>query len=92
MSGVVHRGATSSEAPCSGRSPGIDDLRAVVTGKEPVYGDCVVGYVTSAVYGRTIAKDIACAWLNSPPPAPPCTSATSTRASRRSSPRNPCSA
>ncbi|MFJ8545855.1 FAD-dependent oxidoreductase [Streptomyces sp. NPDC093586] len=42
----------------------IDDPRAVVMGKEPVYdGDRPVGYVTSAAYGYTIGKGIAYAWL-----------------------------
>ncbi len=42
----------------------IDDPRAVVMGKEPVYdGDRAVGYVTSAAYGYTIGKGIAYAWL-----------------------------
>jgi glycine cleavage system aminomethyltransferase T/glycine/D-amino acid oxidase-like deaminating enzyme len=42
----------------------IDDPRAVVLGKEPVYdGDRPVGYVTSAAYGHTIGKGIAYAWL-----------------------------
>ncbi|WP_455361793.1 GcvT family protein [Streptomyces sp. SYSU K21746] len=42
----------------------IDDPRAVVMGKEPVYdGERPVGYVTSAAYGYTIGKGIAYAWL-----------------------------
>jgi glycine cleavage system aminomethyltransferase T/glycine/D-amino acid oxidase-like deaminating enzyme len=42
----------------------IDDPRAVVMGKEPVYsGDDRVGYVTTAAYGYTIGKGIAYAWL-----------------------------
>ncbi|MFF0015061.1 FAD-dependent oxidoreductase [Streptomyces sp. NPDC005374] len=42
----------------------IDDPRAVVMGKEPVYdGDRAVGYVTSAAFGHTIGKGIAYAWL-----------------------------
>ncbi|MGW1911613.1 GcvT family protein [Streptomyces sp. NPDC002076] len=42
----------------------IDDPRAVVMGKEPVYdGDRAVGYVTSAAYGYTVGKGIAYAWL-----------------------------
>ncbi|MCP3822433.1 FAD-dependent oxidoreductase [Streptomyces sp. A3M-1-3] len=42
----------------------IDDSRAVVMGKEPVYdGETCVGYVTSAAYGYTIGKGIAYAWL-----------------------------
>ncbi|MET9514502.1 FAD-dependent oxidoreductase [Streptomyces sp. NPDC002994] len=42
----------------------IDDPRAVVMGKEPVYdGETCVGYVTSAAYGYTIGKGIAYAWL-----------------------------
>ncbi|MGW7529183.1 GcvT family protein [Streptomyces sp. NPDC054783] len=42
----------------------IDDPRAIVMGKEPVYdGDRAVGYVTSAAYGYTIGKGIAYAWL-----------------------------
>ncbi|MGW3450708.1 GcvT family protein [Streptomyces sp. NPDC001076] len=42
----------------------IDDPRAVVMGKEPVYdGERAVGYVTSAAYGYTIGKGIAYAWL-----------------------------
>ncbi|MGP3953075.1 GcvT family protein [Streptomyces sp. 7N604] len=42
----------------------IDDPRAVVMGKEPVYdGDACAGYVTSAAYGYTIGKGIAYAWL-----------------------------
>ncbi|MER5529230.1 FAD-dependent oxidoreductase [Streptomyces sp. NPDC002677] len=42
----------------------VDDPRAVVMGKEPVYdGDRAVGYVTSAAYGYTIGKGIAYAWL-----------------------------
>ncbi|WP_369394924.1 FAD-dependent oxidoreductase [Streptomyces sp. CG1] len=42
----------------------IDDPRAVVLGREPVYdGDRAVGYVTSAAYGYTVGKGIAYAWL-----------------------------
>ncbi|MGV9890946.1 GcvT family protein [Streptomyces sp. NPDC003395] len=42
----------------------IDDPRAVVLGKEPVYdGEHAVGYVTSAAYGYTVGKGIAYAWL-----------------------------
>ena len=42
----------------------LDDRRAVVMGKEPVYsGDACVGYVTSAAYGYTIGRGIAYAWL-----------------------------
>ncbi|MFF4116689.1 FAD-dependent oxidoreductase [Streptomyces sp. NPDC001714] len=42
----------------------IDDPRAVVMGKEPVYdGERAVGYVTSAAYGYTIGKGIAYTWL-----------------------------
>jgi glycine cleavage system aminomethyltransferase T/glycine/D-amino acid oxidase-like deaminating enzyme len=42
----------------------VDDPRAVVMGKEPVYdGDRAVGYVTSAAFGYTIGKGIAYAWL-----------------------------
>ncbi|MFE9098118.1 FAD-dependent oxidoreductase [Streptomyces sp. NPDC007264] len=42
----------------------IDDPRAVVMGREPVYdGDRAVGHVTSAAYGYTIGKGIAYAWL-----------------------------
>ncbi|MFF5141377.1 FAD-dependent oxidoreductase [Streptomyces sp. NPDC013157] len=42
----------------------VDDPRAVVMGKEPVYdGERAVGYVTSAAYGYTIGKGIAYAWL-----------------------------
>lgn len=42
----------------------VDDPRAVVMGKEPVYdGDRTAGYVTSAAYGYTIGKGIAYAWL-----------------------------
>ena len=42
----------------------VDDPRAVVLGKEPVYhaGD-VVGYVTSAAHGYTAGVGIAYAWL-----------------------------
>lgn len=72
----------------------IDDPQSVVMGKEPVYdGERAVGYVTSAAYGYTIGKGIAYAWLPAElaTPAPPCTSDTSTGASRRSSPRSPCS-
>jgi glycine cleavage system aminomethyltransferase T/glycine/D-amino acid oxidase-like deaminating enzyme len=42
----------------------IDDPRAVVMGKEPVYDrERCVGYVTSAAFGYTIGKGIAYAWL-----------------------------
>ncbi|TCR19606.1 FAD-dependent oxidoreductase [Streptomyces sp. BK205] len=42
----------------------VDDPRAVVMGKEPVYdGERAVGYVTSAAFGHTIGKGIAYAWL-----------------------------
>jgi glycine cleavage system aminomethyltransferase T/glycine/D-amino acid oxidase-like deaminating enzyme len=42
----------------------IEDPRAVVLGKEPVYdGPRAVGYVTSAAFGYTIGKGIAYAWL-----------------------------
>ncbi|MDH6520739.1 glycine cleavage system aminomethyltransferase T/glycine/D-amino acid oxidase-like deaminating enzyme [Streptomyces sp. SAI-135] len=42
----------------------IEDPRAVVMGKEPVYdGRRAVGYVTSAAFGYTIGKGIAYAWL-----------------------------
>ncbi|KUM87158.1 MULTISPECIES: GcvT family protein [Streptomyces] len=42
----------------------IEDPRAVVMGKEPVYdGQRAVGYVTSAAFGHTIGKGIAYAWL-----------------------------
>ncbi|MFI0509586.1 FAD-dependent oxidoreductase [Streptomyces sp. WSLK1-5] len=42
----------------------IEDPRAVVMGKEPVYdGRRAVGYVTSAAFGHTIGKGIAYAWL-----------------------------
>ncbi len=42
----------------------VDDPRAVVMGKEPVYdGDRPVGYVTSAAYGYTVGRGIAYAWL-----------------------------
>ena len=42
----------------------VDDPRAVVMGKEPVYdGERAVGYVTSAAYGYTVGKGIAYAWL-----------------------------
>ncbi|MFF7560659.1 FAD-dependent oxidoreductase [Streptomyces pseudovenezuelae] len=42
----------------------IEDPRAVVMGKEPVYdGQRAVGYVTSAAFGYTIGKGIAYAWL-----------------------------
>lgn len=42
----------------------VDDPRAVVMGKEPVYdGDRAVGHVTSAAYGYTVGKGIAYAWL-----------------------------
>jgi glycine cleavage system aminomethyltransferase T/glycine/D-amino acid oxidase-like deaminating enzyme len=44
----------------------LDDDRAVVVGKEPVYsGGRCVGYVTSAAYGYTIGRAIAYAWLPS---------------------------
>ncbi|TQS40930.1 GcvT family protein [Cryptosporangium phraense] len=42
----------------------LDDVSAVVLGKEPVYqGDEPVGYVTSASYGYTIGRCVAYAWL-----------------------------
>ncbi|MDQ0758862.1 GcvT family protein [Streptomyces canus] len=42
----------------------IEDPRAVVMGKEPVYdGQSPVGHVTSAAFGHTIGKGIAYAWL-----------------------------
>ncbi|MFI0543256.1 FAD-dependent oxidoreductase [Streptomyces sp. WSLK1-3] len=42
----------------------IEDPRAVVMGKEPVYdGRRAVGYVTSAAFGHTVGKGIAYAWL-----------------------------
>ncbi|WP_433918164.1 FAD-dependent oxidoreductase [Streptomyces canus] len=42
----------------------IEDPRAVVMGKEPVYdGQRAVGHVTSAAFGHTIGKGIAYAWL-----------------------------
>ncbi|MET7737266.1 FAD-dependent oxidoreductase [Streptomyces sp. NPDC005402] len=42
----------------------IEDPRAVVMGKEPVYdGQRAVGHVTSAAFGYTIGKGIAYAWL-----------------------------
>jgi len=42
----------------------LDDPRAVVMGKEPVYADgSPVGYVTSAAYGYSIGASIAYAWL-----------------------------
>jgi dimethylglycine oxidase len=42
----------------------IDDPSSVVMGRETVYdGDCPVGCVTCAVYGYTIGKGIAHAWL-----------------------------
>ncbi|MFF4033824.1 FAD-dependent oxidoreductase [Streptomyces sviceus] len=42
----------------------IEDPRAVVMGKEPVYdGQRAVGHVTSAAFGYTINKGIAYAWL-----------------------------
>ena len=54
----------------------IDDPRAVVMGKEPVYdGERAVGYVTSAAFGHTIGKGIAYAWL----PADLATPGTSVR-------------
>lgn len=43
----------------------VDDGRSVVMGKEPVFiGGKVVGYVTSAVFGYTVGKPIAYAWLS----------------------------
>ena len=72
----------------------IDDPRAVVMGKEPVYdGDRCVGYVTSAAYGYTIGAGIAYAWLPAElaTRAPRCRSATSTSESTRRSPRSRCS-
>ncbi|KAI9367763.1 Aminomethyltransferase folate-binding domain-containing protein [Aspergillus egyptiacus] len=47
------------------RSLVIDDGRSVVMGKEPVFcgaGDAV-GYVTTAAFGYSVGKPIACAWL-----------------------------
>jgi glycine cleavage system aminomethyltransferase T/glycine/D-amino acid oxidase-like deaminating enzyme len=42
----------------------IDDPKAVVMGKEPVYADgAPVGYVTSAAYGYSVKASIAYAWL-----------------------------
>lgn len=42
----------------------IEDPRAVVMGKEPVYdGQRAIGHVTSAAFGHTIGKGIAYAWL-----------------------------
>ncbi|WSJ65753.1 FAD-dependent oxidoreductase [Kitasatospora sp. NBC_01302] len=42
----------------------LDDPRAVVMGKEPVYADgAPAGYVTSAAYGYSIGASIAYAWL-----------------------------
>ena len=42
----------------------LDDPSAVVTGKEPILdGDEVLGYVTSANYGHSIGRGIACAYL-----------------------------
>ena len=42
----------------------VDDGRSVVMGKEPVYvGDKVAGYVTSAVFGYTVGKPVAYAYL-----------------------------
>lgn len=42
----------------------LDDPRAVVMGKEPVYVDgAPAGYVTSAAYGYSIGASIAYAWL-----------------------------
>ncbi|MEU1513210.1 FAD-dependent oxidoreductase [Streptomyces sp. NPDC005811] len=42
----------------------LDDARAVVMGKEPVFVDGEpVGYVTSAAYGYTIGRSLAYAWL-----------------------------
>jgi dimethylglycine oxidase len=42
----------------------IEDPRAVVMGKEPVYdGQRPVGHVTSAAFGHTIGKGMAYAWL-----------------------------
>ncbi|NMO01738.1 FAD-dependent oxidoreductase [Gordonia sp. TBRC 11910] len=42
----------------------IDDKTSVVLGSEPVYvDDAVVGYVTSAAFGHTVAAPIAYAWL-----------------------------
>ncbi|GAA1790946.1 FAD-dependent oxidoreductase [Pseudarthrobacter sulfonivorans] len=44
----------------------IDDGRSIVLGKEPVhYKNEVVGYVTSAAYGYSVAKPIAYAYLPS---------------------------
>ncbi|WP_431961008.1 GcvT family protein [Actinacidiphila sp. bgisy160] len=51
----------------------VDDPRAVVMGKEPVFdGDRPVGYVTSAAYGYTIGKGIAYAWLPAELAVPGC--------------------
>jgi glycine cleavage system aminomethyltransferase T len=42
----------------------LDDPRAVVMGKEPVYVDgAPAGYVTSAAYGYSVGASIAYAWL-----------------------------
>lgn len=42
----------------------VDDGRSILLGKEPVfYKEQVVGYVTSAAYGYTVAKPIAYAYL-----------------------------
>lgn len=42
----------------------LDDPRAVVLGKEPVYaGGRPAGYVTSASYGYTVGRCVAYAWL-----------------------------
>jgi glycine cleavage system aminomethyltransferase T/glycine/D-amino acid oxidase-like deaminating enzyme len=49
----------------------LDDPRAVVMGKEPVYVDDVpVGYVTSAAYGYCVGASIAYAWLPAAAAAP----------------------
>lgn len=42
----------------------VDDGRSVVLGKEPVYVDgAAAGYVTSAVFGHTVGRPVAYAWL-----------------------------
>jgi glycine cleavage system aminomethyltransferase T/glycine/D-amino acid oxidase-like deaminating enzyme len=49
----------------------LDDPRAVVMGKEPVYVDGeTVGYVTSAAYGYCVGASIAYAWLPAAAAAP----------------------
>lgn len=43
----------------------LDNPQHVVLGKEPVlHQNKVVGYVTSAYFGHTIGKQLACAWLS----------------------------